>query len=587
MRGIRVFVAAVSCTWIMTGAGIAAADPAGVEFVLEGPISLDRDEGTASFELLNGNPEKQDLSVTAEGEDGGLLLITDEAKEVDPAERVTFSVELEDPPPEGGLTVPLLAVSTDGSVARSEVTIPPAKAAVVPPSLLQVRGMSWAPSPLAALLGLRTTKFQDLRLTGSELDTSGFVSSASGGLTTAAVTDGLAEVAPSDRSGEYTGQLAVGDKSIEVKATARDFVYWPFRVLLAGLATAWCLERYLAHSRPRKHLSLLLEGLLQRARSVQTKAHDALPGDSEGQRLFAVDCIYLEGPTGPSGYLAVARADIDRHYDEALAEFEREQFGPNGAAVRDLSKNVDAFADHLRNEVGLARTARASGAPAGSQANLDRQISRLLSGVLIHTASQLQERIAVVNTTRERLDSAIALVEFSRAMAERAVAQDRDTEAGLARTLADQIIAGVDLSHADGLDAFRATALKIRDDLDKPPAAEAAETVRAFPAPAPLSQSGYPNVPFARVTSEGDEPVIAATTSETIKADMRRADVHFAIVSGFIVMLTGLTLLYLAKEAFGTWNDYLTVFIWGATAQQGLNLLRRLWPSRTGPLSAS
>ena len=63
---------------------------------------------------------------------------------------------------------------------------------------------------------------------------------------------------------------------------------------------------------------------------------------------------------------------------------------------------------------------------------------------------------------------------------------------------------------------------------------------------------------------------------------LRCLNFTFYVVSGFIVVLTGLAALYIGNSSFGSLSDYASVFLWGTVVDEGFKLARRLGPSLVG-----
>lgn len=71
----------------------------------------------------------------------------------------------------------------------------------------------------------------------------------------------------------------------------------------------------------------------------------------------------------------------------------------------------------------------------------------------------------------------------------------------------------------------------------------------------------------------------AVLIAEAIDADIRREDLRFSLIAGVLVVLSGMSVLYVSNPTFGTAGDYLALGLWGAAFGEGLQLARRLWPS--------
>jgi hypothetical protein len=71
---------------------------------------------------------------------------------------------------------------------------------------------------------------------------------------------------------------------------------------------------------------------------------------------------------------------------------------------------------------------------------------------------------------------------------------------------------------------------------------------------------------------------IAELDSVAIDREIRTENLRFSLVSGTLVVLSGMSLLYVGDPTFGSPGDYLTVALWGTAVGEGLHLARRLWP---------
>jgi hypothetical protein len=63
-----------------------------------------------------------------------------------------------------------------------------------------------------------------------------------------------------------------------------------------------------------------------------------------------------------------------------------------------------------------------------------------------------------------------------------------------------------------------------------------------------------------------------------IDRQLRVEGTRFAIVSGVLVVLSGMSVLYAGNATFGSAGDYLAVALWGTALGEGLYLARQLWP---------
>jgi hypothetical protein len=68
----------------------------------------------------------------------------------------------------------------------------------------------------------------------------------------------------------------------------------------------------------------------------------------------------------------------------------------------------------------------------------------------------------------------------------------------------------------------------------------------------------------------------------SLKRALDRRDVLFAVLSAFLVILSGMSLIYATDPTFGTTGDYLTILLWGTALTEGLTLARSLLPAQLG-----
>jgi hypothetical protein len=65
----------------------------------------------------------------------------------------------------------------------------------------------------------------------------------------------------------------------------------------------------------------------------------------------------------------------------------------------------------------------------------------------------------------------------------------------------------------------------------------------------------------------------------SLRQALRRRDAAYAVLSGLLVILSGMSLVYAADATFGTAGDYLTILLWGTAVSEGLALAKSLLPS--------
>jgi len=65
---------------------------------------------------------------------------------------------------------------------------------------------------------------------------------------------------------------------------------------------------------------------------------------------------------------------------------------------------------------------------------------------------------------------------------------------------------------------------------------------------------------------------------DALDRHMRRQDRRFAVLSGALVLLSGLSVVYFPNPSFGTMGDYVTALLWATGTAAGLTLARRFAP---------
>jgi hypothetical protein len=67
---------------------------------------------------------------------------------------------------------------------------------------------------------------------------------------------------------------------------------------------------------------------------------------------------------------------------------------------------------------------------------------------------------------------------------------------------------------------------------------------------------------------------------ESLREGWRGAELRFKVLSTLLVLLSGISVLYVGKPGFGTPGDYLAVLLWGTAVGEGVKLARRFLPVR-------
>ena len=85
-----------------------------------------------------------------------------------------------------------------------------------------------------------------------------------------------------------------------------------------------------------------------------------------------------------------------------------------------------------------------------------------------------------------------------------------------------------------------------------------------------------------RLVRRREEKRLLGEDEGTLKRALDRRDALFAVLSAFLVILSGMSLVYATDPTFGTPGDYLTILLWGTALTEGLTLARSLLPTQLG-----
>jgi hypothetical protein len=95
---------------------------------------------------------------------------------------------------------------------------------------------------------------------------------------------------------------------------------------------------------------------------------------------------------------------------------------------------------------------------------------------------------------------------------------------------------------------------------------------------APRDQRVFAELDGAEVST------VAKPSAATLGARLKGLDYWFFFGSGLLVIASGMSALYVPNATFGSFGDYLGVFVWGSTVQAGINFVRRLIPGASKSL---
>ena len=82
-----------------------------------------------------------------------------------------------------------------------------------------------------------------------------------------------------------------------------------------------------------------------------------------------------------------------------------------------------------------------------------------------------------------------------------------------------------------------------------------------------------------RLVRKRDRDRLRGEDEVSLRQALRRRDTAYACLSGLLVILSGMSLVYAADATFGTPGDYLTILLWGTAVTEGLALAKTLLPS--------
>jgi hypothetical protein len=75
-------------------------------------------------------------------------------------------------------------------------------------------------------------------------------------------------------------------------------------------------------------------------------------------------------------------------------------------------------------------------------------------------------------------------------------------------------------------------------------------------------------------------------TTDDLKRRLRWRDYLLTSATSAITVITGLSILYFANSTFGSWADYVGLFVWGLGVDATLKLTRRLGPGIAARLAS-
>ena len=511
----------------------------------------------------------------------------------------------------GSYTGQLVAYGDDGKLARLGFTLiveeepvvkGPAVAVLEPDFLEEVTllGVNRCPSPLVRF-GLSNIAPLTMSV-GEALSGTGMVGSISGdnGVLGRVMRDGTTlRVEDVDRAGEYTGKIDLrpDDKEggkVTLKVQIRDAVGWPLLVLVAGLLISTGLDRYVNVGRLHKRLQVGLAKLKERADYLQEEAKKALPDDWP----FEGDVYRIYNADAQKGLLAQVAEEMLQTFRSLHSDEERKKWGPDGQEFKRLQGYVDA----LPGLYSLSRAVAAHYVTLKRQVlhsypNIDPQKVPILEQVEAALRPRLITEASKLESAQEKLKAVSTFVAdflnlYQRITSLSQLAKEMEHKQR-AKALLDALVSEA-VTSVDWLVELNATAKRLELDIQAGQVRERGESwefLVAQPevAKAPLTvwplQIVLPQLPDVRRLL-GLLPVEALSekTSEALDRELRQLDLIYDLISGCIVVVTGLSVLYLGKDGFGSVADYVGVLLWGTALQEGFKLARHLAPGLVGRL---
>jgi hypothetical protein len=398
--------------------------------------------------------------------------------------------------------------------------------------------------------------------------------------------------------GAYSGNIAFPtakpeEGKVEVSLTVTDFILWPLLAIALGILGAFLGRRWLQVTREIWKLRSELAQTGQDFRDRQTQFNEDVSGRSFGYSLKFAD-----------GY-AEAEKKIDKARDKSTIDLDKDAYASAVEAVGGLQQVVEGWGQFGSELVALDRALEDVRKKAGAEgpAEKDSQTSAAVPVLVPENAKLLRGgelKIADLEVTRGNVAAASALA---------------DTWVELVDQLA-RYVRVVDLlnSHRQEMtpdqqkrldaarDALQATrwelwqevktaddlaTLKTRQNLEK-----AEELFAGLTGYLPVAQRLTPEdrraLADAAAGRAGSATALAAPLAmketvtpptpdynreaATARAHLKRWDGLLAAGAFGLAVLTALNSIYFGKN-FGTLNDYLTAFLWGATTQGALDAL--------------
>jgi hypothetical protein len=359
------------------------------------------------------------------------------------------------------------------------------------------------------------------------------------------------------------------------------------------------LDRYFKVGRPHKRLQINLERLKEQALRLQMEAKQTLPSDwpfeDDVYRIY--DKKFESGGKTKTGLLARAAMDVMDAFGVAGSDEEHKKWRPDGAEFKRIQEYVDALPGlHQLSQAAFMHYQSLRERVLNLYPEIDleqvpvlKQVIEAVKPCLIMDAAQLKK-------LQEQLKTASGFATDFSNLYQRLVGlmnlAGQSTHKARAKALLDGLVSEA-IVNADWLVEIDTAAKRLELDIQAAQVREREES-SVLLGPRDLETEAIvdswslrialPALPDVRELFSLLQPVetISEKTSKDLQKELRQLDLAFNMITGFIVVVTGLSVLYLGNASFGSLADYVGLLLWGTVVDEGFKLARQLAPSLLG-----
>lgn len=430
-----------------------------------------------------------------------------------------------------------------------------------------------------------------------------------------------------DESGDFKGTIdllpgqAGGDSTLDIQN--KDLWLVPVAILALGVLLSMVITRYVKASRVKKRLGVELTKLEEKTTALQDAAtpHPPLPPDPGAPT--SVYMIYAPAtPTG--GLLGAATSEARKSLDEADSEAERTRWAFGGLEFGRIAGYVDslkalytaanAVDAHFRALYTFYNRYHLPGVPFESLPVVEH-VNAALAGRLISTRAELttlqdalKDAGTFLDAFKEMFEETVRLehaadVDRLKARAiylqKELLSPDFDSSDLIPPVREDIVRLGLEIA-ASKIDIEPSVHLGLVEIIERSAVGEGEDVLadlratpglvfgfsdleRFIPRAGDVA-AGLPDLPAAlsRVTPQRP-PKPEPSSTQLLR--LRRSDRLFNIGSFVIIVVSGIALVYLTSQTFGSWKDYATIFLWGLGLDVGIKLVRQFTPGFVGRLA--